>query len=66
MQITDTSMRRVAIAFMLWGFMTGMPSSAVSANDEAEAYLNKIEQRIMAAWKLPAKSDGLQALQPSA
>jgi TolA protein len=53
-------MRRVAIAFTLWGLMTGVIASTVSANDEAEAYISKIEKRIMATWKMPPKSDGLK------
>ena len=30
------------------------------ATDEAEAYLNKVEQKIMAVWKRPPKTDGLK------
>ena len=37
-------------------------ASAISAtaDDEASAYLDQVEKCIMAAWKLPPKSDGLQ------
>lgn len=35
-------------------------SSRAAAGDEAEAYLNKVEQRIMTVWKLPPKSDELK------
>ncbi len=31
-----------------------------TADDEAAAYLDRVEKRIMAAWKLPPKSDGLK------
>jgi TonB family protein len=32
----------------------------VNAADEASVYLDKIERRIVAAWKVPPKSDGLK------
>jgi len=35
-------------------------TTRVSANEQAEAHLNGVEQRIMATWKLPPKNDGLQ------
>jgi TonB family protein len=34
----------------------------VPASDDAETYINKIEQRIMAVWKLPSTSDGLKVV----
>ena len=34
----------------------------MSASDEDGAYLNKIEQLIIARWKLPPKSDGLKVI----
>jgi TonB family protein len=33
---------------------------SVEAADEASGYIDKIERRIMAMWKVPPKSDGLQ------
>jgi TolA protein len=53
-------MHRVAVCIILLGLMSSKFSSAVSANDEAEAYIIKIEQRIMATWKVSPKSDGLK------
>jgi TonB family protein len=35
------------------------PSPTLSA-DEAEVYIDKVEKKIMAVWKLPPKSDGLK------
>ena len=54
-------MRRIATALTVWGLMVGLfwPLPILSA-DEAEAYIDKVEQRIMAVWKLPPKSDGLK------
>ena len=34
----------------------------VTASDDAETYINKIEQRIMAVGKLPSTSDGLKVV----
>ena len=54
-------MRSIATALTLWGLMGGLfcPLRTLSA-DEAEVYIDKVEQRIMAVWKLPPKSDGLK------
>jgi|SRR5262245_55497411 len=38
----------------------GDDTSAMGTTDEAEAYLNKVEQKIMAVWKRPPKTDGLK------
>jgi len=38
------------------------PLPPLSADDEAEAYINKIEQWIMAAWKPPKNDWGKAAL----
>ena len=35
-------------------------SRTTGTTDEAEAYLNKVEQKIMAVWKRPPKTDGLK------
>src|ERR1043166_8893602 len=41
--------------------MLVLDTLAVAAEfNEAELYLGKMEQRIMAAWKIPPKSDGLK------
>ena len=36
--------------------------AAAEATDEASAYLDNIERRIMAAWKVPPKSYGLKVI----
>jgi TonB family protein len=56
-------MRRLVI-FTLWGLMASLfwPLPPGCADDAAEAYINRIEQRIMATWKLPPKSDGLKVV----
>ena len=58
---TDAQKRRIATALTLWALMGGLfwPLPTLSA-DEAEVYIDKVEQKIMAAWKLPPKSDGLK------
>jgi TolA protein len=38
----------------------GVDMSATGTTDEAEAYLNKVEQKIMAVWKRPPTTDGLK------
>ena len=50
--------RCVPLAFL----MSVLSATAIAAttDDEAGAYLGKVEKRIMAAWKLPPKSDGLK------
>jgi TonB family protein len=35
-------------------------ANAATAEDEAAAYLDEVEERIMAVWKLPPKSDRLK------
>lgn len=61
---TSGSPKRLAIWFVIWGLINAVPWSptTVSASDEDGAYLNKIEQRIIATWKLPPKSDGLKVI----
>jgi TolA protein len=34
----------------------------VDANDEASAYLDKVEQKIMSGWRLPPQSNGLKVV----
>ena len=56
-------MRSLASAITLWGLMTGMFWSAtLTAGDEADVHIKKIEQRIMSLWGLPPKSDGLKVM----
>ena len=38
----------------------GVDTAATGTTDEAEVYLNKVEQKIMAVWKRPPKTDGLK------
>ena len=38
----------------------GIDTSATGITDEPEAYLNKVEQKIMAVWKRPPKTNGLK------
>ncbi len=61
---TSGSPKRLAIWFVIWGLINAVlwSPTTVSASDEDGAYLNKIEQRIIATWKLPPKSDGLKVV----
>ncbi len=54
-------MRPLVIALTLGGLLTGMPGvmPLASATDDASAYLDQVERRIMAAWKLPRNANGL-------
>ena len=54
----------LAISFVFWGLLNTAlwTPTAMSASDEDGAYLNKIEQLIIARWKLPPKSDGLKVI----
>jgi TonB C terminal len=48
-------------ALALWGLLiTATSAIGATADDENAAYLGQVEKRIMAAWKLPPKSDGLK------
>jgi len=38
----------------------GVDTAATGTTDEAEVYLNRVEQKIMAVWKRPPKTDGLK------
>ena len=40
--------------------VTPFKSYDATADDEPAAYLGQVEKRIIAAWKLPPKSDGLK------
>ena len=52
-------MSQLAISFVFWGLLNAAlwTPTTMSASDEEGAYLNKIEQLIIARWKLPPKSD---------
>ena len=57
-------MSQLAISFVFWGLLNAAlwTPTTMSASDEEGAYLNKIEQLIIARWKLPPKSDGLKVI----
>jgi len=57
-------MRPLVIALTLGGLLIGMPSvmSRAGATDEASAYLDQVERRIMSAWKLPPNAHGLKVV----
>ena len=57
-------MRSLVIALTLGGLLTGMPGvmSLATATDDASAYLDQVERRIMAVWKLPPNANGLKVV----
>ena len=59
-KIKDSYLRRILIGAIAACTVTSSSLSAVTATDEAETYLDKIEKKIMATRKIPAKSDGLK------
>jgi len=57
-------MRLLVIALTLGGLLTGMPGvmSLATAADDAAAYLDQVERRIMAVWKMPPNAKGLKVV----
>ena len=57
-------MRPLVIALTLGGLLNGLPRvmSLATATDDASAYLDQLERRIMAAWKLPPNATGLKVV----
>jgi TonB family protein len=55
-------MRLSPTTFTIYVIIALILGATIVANgsDEAEAYLGKVEIRIMAAWKIPPKSNGLK------
>lgn len=53
-------MRPIELTVTLLGFLilVCVPCTWAGAANDASAYLGKVEQRIMAVWKLPVNSDG--------
>ena len=57
-------MRSPVIALTLGGLLTGMPGvmSLAIATDDASTYLDQVERRILAAWKLQPNANALKVV----
>jgi len=54
----------LVIVLTLGGLLTGIPGvmSLAGAANDASAYLDQVERRIIAAWKLPPNANGLNVV----